>query len=253
MTTTSSLNLPPTSEIAAASVAAVKIYGKGDTEVRALDGISVEFPRGQFTAIMGPSGSGKSTLMHCMAGLDTLTSGQTFIGDVDLTGLDEKRLTLLRRDQVGFVFQAYNLVPTLNALENIRLPLDLARRAPDQAWLDHVIDTVGLRSRLTHRPNELSGGQQQRVAVARAMASRPSIIFADEPTGNLDSHTGAEILTFMREAVETSGQTIVMVTHDPTGAGYANRVVFLADGRVAGEMLEPTAQKVLDRMKGFGG
>ena len=253
MTTTSPLNPPPTSEIAAASVAAVKVYGKGDTEVRALDGISVEFPRGQFTAIMGPSGSGKSTLMHCMAGLDTLTSGQTFIGDVDLSGLDEKRLTLLRRDQVGFVFQAYNLVPTLNALENIRLPLDLARREPDQAWLDHVIDTVGLRSRLTHRPNELSGGQQQRVAVARALASRPAIIFADEPTGNLDSHTGAEILTFMREAVETYGQTIVMVTHDPTGAGYADRVVFLADGRVDGEMLEPTAQKVLDRMKGFGG
>ena len=253
MTTTSTLNPPPTSEIAAASVDAVKIYGRGDTEVRALDGISVEFPRGQFTAIMGPSGSGKSTLMHCMAGLDTLTTGQTFIGDVDLSGLDEKRLTLLRRDQVGFVFQAYNLVPTLNALENIRLPLDLARREPDQAWLDHVIDTVGLRSRLTHRPNELSGGQQQRVAVARALASRPAIIFADEPTGNLDSRTGAEILTFMREAVETYGQTIVMVTHDPTGAGYADRVVFLADGRVDGEMLEPTAQKVLDRMKGFGG
>jgi putative ABC transport system ATP-binding protein len=201
---------------------------------------------------MGPSGSGKSTLMHCMAGLDTLTSGHALIGPVDLTTLDEKRLTLLRRDQVGFVFQAYNLVPTLNALENIRLPLDLARREPDQAWLDHVINTVGLRDRLTHRPSELSGGQQQRVAVARALASRPAIIFADEPTGNLDSRTGAEILTFMREAVETYGQTIVMVTHDPTGAGYADRVVFLADGRVAGEMLEPTAQKVLDRMKGFG-
>ena len=253
MTTSSMLNPPPTAEIAAATVDAVKIYGKGDTEVRALDGISVEFPRGQFTAIMGPSGSGKSTLMHCMAGLDRLTSGKVLIGDVDITTLDEKKLTLLRRDKVGFVFQAYNLVPTLNALENIRLPLDLARREPDQAWLDHVIDTVGLRDRLTHRPSELSGGQQQRVAVARALAARPAIIFADEPTGNLDSRTGAEILTFMREAVETYGQTIVMVTHDPTGAGYADRVVFLADGRVAGEMSEPTAQKVLDRMKGLGG
>jgi putative ABC transport system ATP-binding protein len=252
MTTSPTLNPPSTAEIAAAAVDAVKIYGKGDTEVRALDGISVEFPRGQFSAIMGPSGSGKSTLMHCMAGLDTLTSGHALIGPVDLTTLDEKRLTLLRRDQVGFVFQAYNLVPTLNALENIRLPLDLARRDPDQAWLDHVIDTVGLRQRLTHRPSELSGGQQQRVAVARALASRPAIIFADEPTGNLDSRTGAEILTFMREAVETYGQTIVMVTHDPNGASYADRVVFLADGRVDGEMTEPTAQKVLDRMKGFG-
>jgi len=252
MTTSPTLNPPPTAEIAAAAVDAVKVYGRGDTEVRALDGITVQFPRGQFTAIMGPSGSGKSTLMHCLAGLDTLTSGHALIGPVDLTTLDEKRLTLLRRDQVGFVFQAYNLVPTLNALENIRLPLDLARREPDQAWLDHVIDTVGLRQRLTHRPSELSGGQQQRVAVARALASRPAIIFADEPTGNLDSRTGAEILTFMKEAVETYGQTIVMVTHDPTGAGYADRVVFLADGRVAGEMLEPTAQKVLDRMKGFG-
>ena len=253
MTTTSTLNPPPTSEIAAASVDAVKVYGKGDTEVRALDGISVEFPRGQFTAIMGPSGSGKSTLMHCMAGLDTLTSGQTFIGDVDLSGLDEKRLTLLRRDQVGFVFQAYNLVPTLNALENIRLPLDLARREPDQAWLDHVIDTVGLRSRLTHRPNELSGGQQQRVAVARALASRPAIIFADEPTGNLDPEPAPRFSRSCARRSKPTGQTIVMVTHDPTGAGYADRVVFLADGRVAGEMLEPTAQKVLDRMKGFGG
>ena len=252
MTTSSILNPPPTAEIAAAAVDAVKIYGKGDIEVRALDGISVQFPRGQFTAIMGPSGSGKSTLMHCLAGLDTLTSGHALIGPVDLTTLDEKNLTLLRRDQVGFVFQAYNLVPTLNALENIRLPLDLARRDPDQAWLDHVINTVGLRDRLTHRPTELSGGQQQRVAVARALASRPAIIFADEPTGNLDSRTGAEILTFMREVVDTYGQTIVMVTHDPTGASYADRVVFLADGRVAGEMMEPTAQKVLDRMKGFG-
>jgi putative ABC transport system ATP-binding protein len=253
MTTSSStLAPPPTIEIAAAAVDAVKIYGRGDTEVRALDGISVAFARGQFTAIMGPSGSGKSTLMHCLAGLDALTSGHALIGSVDLTTLDEKQLTLLRRDQVGFVFQAYNLVPTLNALENIRLPLDLARREPDKGWLDHVINAVGLRQRLSHRPSELSGGQQQRVAVARALASRPAIIFADEPTGNLDSRTGAEILTFMREAVDTYGQTIVMVTHDPNGASYADRVVFLADGRVAGEMEKPTADKVLDRMKSFG-
>jgi putative ABC transport system ATP-binding protein len=250
--TTSTLNPPPTVEIAAAAVDAVKIYGRGDTEVRALDGISVAFPRGQFTAIMGPSGSGKSTLMHCLAGLDALTSGHALIGSVDLTTLDEKQLTLLRRDQVGFVFQAYNLVPTLNALENIRLPLDLARRDPDQGWLDHVINAVGLRERLAHRPSELSGGQQQRVAVARALASRPAIIFADEPTGNLDSRTGAEILTFMREAVDTYGQTIVMVTHDPVGASYADRVVFLVDGGVEGEMAQPTADKVLDRMKSFG-
>ena len=252
MTTASTIMPPSTVEIAAAAVDAVKVYGKGDTEVRALDGISVSFGRGQFTAIMGPSGSGKSTLMHCLAGLDTLTSGHALIGSVDLTTLDEKRLTLLRRDQVGFVFQAYNLVPTLNALENIRLPLDLARRDADQAWLDHVINAVGLRQRLTHRPSELSGGQQQRVAVARALASRPAIIFADEPTGNLDSRTGAEILTFMREAVDTYGQTIVMVTHDPNGSAYADRVVFLADGRVAGEMTEPNAEKVLDHMKSFG-
>jgi putative ABC transport system ATP-binding protein len=252
MTTSSTLTPTPTTDIAAAAVDAVKIYGKGDTEVRALDGISVTFPRGQFTAIMGPSGSGKSTLMHCLAGLDTLTSGHAMIGTVDLTTLDEKQLTLLRRDQVGFVFQAYNLVPTLNALENIRLPLDLARREPDHGWLDHVVNAVGLQQRLTHRPSELSGGQQQRVAVARALASRPAIIFADEPTGNLDSRTGAEILTFMREAVDTYGQTIVMVTHDPNGASYADRVVFLVDGRVEGEMAEPNAEKVLDRMKSFG-
>jgi putative ABC transport system ATP-binding protein len=252
MTTSSTLTPPPTVEIAAAAFDAVKIYGRGDTEVRALNGISVAFPRGQVTAIMGPSGSGKSTLMHCLAGLDTLTSGHALIGSVDLTTLDEKQLTLLRRDQVGFVFQAYNLVPTLNALENIRLPLDLARREPDQGWLDHVINAVGLRERLTHRPSELSGGQQQRVAVARALASRPAIIFADEPTGNLDSRTGAEILTFMREAVDTYGQTIVMVTHDPVGASYADRVVFLVDGGVEGEMAQPTADKVLDRMKSFG-
>ena len=242
----------PTAIVDAEAIDAYKIYGQGDTEVRALDGVNVQFVRGQFSAIMGPSGSGKSTLMHCMAGLDTLTGGRVRIGATDLSTLDEQKLTLLRRDQVGFIFQAYNLVPTLNALENITLPMDLAKRAPDKQWLDHVIDTVGLRSRLTHRPSELSGGQQQRVAVARALASRPQIIFADEPTGNLDSRTGAEILGFMRQAVSDLGQTIVMVTHDPGAASYADRVVFLADGRIVDEMAAPTAQKVLDRMKGLG-
>jgi putative ABC transport system ATP-binding protein len=249
----STTTVPPhVTELAAAAVNAVKVYGHGATEVRALNGIDVQFPRGRFTAIMGPSGSGKSTLMHCMAGLDTLTSGDAFIGDVNLSTLNDQQLTLLRRDQVGFVFQAYNLVPTLNALENITLPLTLAKRTPDRQWLDAVIDRVGLRDRLHHRPAELSGGQQQRVAVARALASRPAIIFADEPTGNLDSRTSAEILQFMREAVSDLGQTIVMVTHDPTGASFADRVVFLVDGRVDGEMAEPTAQKVLDRMKHLG-
>jgi putative ABC transport system ATP-binding protein len=242
-----------TSSLAAAgSVDAHKIYGSGDSEVRALDGVTVSFEAGRFTAIMGPSGSGKSTLMHCLAGLDTLTSGEVFIGDTALSSLNEKELTRLRRDRVGFVFQAYNLLPTLTALENITLPLMLGGAKGDQAWIDHVIDTVGLRSRLTHRPAELSGGQQQRVAVARALASRPQIIFADEPTGNLDSRAGAEILSFMRDAVRTMDQTIVMVTHDPGAASYADRVVFLADGRIVDEMSEPTAERVLDRMKRFG-
>ena len=238
--------------VAAAAAGATKVYGRGDTEVRALDGIDVEFASGQFTAIMGPSGSGKSTLMHCMAGLDSLTSGSAFIGTTNLSTLDENSLTLLRRDEVGFIFQAYNLIPTLTALENITLPINLARRAADTAWVDHVVDTVGLRNRLDHRPSELSGGQQQRVAVARALASKPSIIFADEPTGNLDSRTGAEILAFMRTAVREYGQTIVMVTHDPTAASYADRAVFLVDGRIAGEMMQPTAQRVLDHMKSLG-
>jgi putative ABC transport system ATP-binding protein len=237
---------------AAGSLDAVKIYGGGDSEVRALDGVSVSFDTGRFTAIMGPSGSGKSTLMHCLAGLDSLTTGSVFIGDTALDSLNDKQLTELRRTAVGFIFQAYNLVPTLTALENITLPLLLGGSKGDQKWIDTVIDTVGLRDRLRHRPSELSGGQQQRVAVARAMASQPTIIFADEPTGNLDSRTGAEILDFMRRAVRELGQTIVMVTHDPVAAAYADRVIFLADGKVVDEMHDPTAERVLDRMKRFG-
>jgi putative ABC transport system ATP-binding protein len=228
-----------------------KVYGKGDTQVVALDDVTVQFPAGQFTAIMGPSGSGKSTLMHCVAGLDTATSGSVHIGDVDLTGLDDKRLTKLRRDSVGFIFQAFNLLPTLTAIENITLPMDIAGRKPDKAWLDHVIDTVGLRDRLRHRPAELSGGQQQRVACARALASRPEIIFADEPTGNLDSRSGSEVLGFLRRSVLELGQTIVMVTHDPVAASYADRVLFLADGRIVDELNDPTAELVLERMKRF--
>jgi putative ABC transport system ATP-binding protein len=238
---------------AASAVDAVKVYGHGDAAVRALDGITVEFASSRFTAIMGPSGSGKSTLLHCMAGLDRLTEGKVFIGDVDLSTLDEKRLTILRRDKVGFVFQAYNLVPTLTASENITLPIDIAGRKPDKPWFDTVIDTVGLKDRLSHRPSELSGGQQQRVAAARALVSRPEIVFADEPTGNLDSRASAEMLAFMQHAVREFGQTIVMVTHDPLAASYADRVVFLADGRVEDEMAEPTAERVLDRMKSLGG
>ena len=237
---------------AAGAVDAVKVYGRGDSEVRALDGITVEFEEGRFTAIMGPSGSGKSTLMHCLAGLDTLTSGTVSIGEVQLDTLNDKELTELRRTAVGFVFQAYNLVPTLDAEENITLPMLLGGTKGDQAWIDQVIDTVGLRDRLSHRPSELSGGQQQRVAVARALASRPTIFFADEPTGNLDSRAGGEILEFMRRAVTELGQTIVIVTHDPTAASYADRVVFLNDGRIVDEMQEPTPDRVLDRMKRFG-
>ncbi|MEY2446902.1 MAG: putative transport system ATP-binding protein [Acidimicrobiaceae bacterium] len=236
----------------ARTVDAVKIYGSGDTEVRALDGVTMSLEAGHFTAVMGPSGSGKSTLMHCIAGLDSLTSGQVYIGDVELSHLSDKQLTLLRRESVGFVFQAFNLIPTLTALENITLPMALAGREADQAWLDTVVDTVGLRDRLSHRPSELSGGQQQRVAVGRALASRPKIVFADEPTGNLDSRAGAEILTFMRDAVRDLGQTIVMVTHDPVAAGYADTAVFLNDGRVVDSMSEPTAEKVLDRLKQLG-
>jgi putative ABC transport system ATP-binding protein len=243
---------PAVTAVAAMALHATKVYGSGEAQVRALDDVSVGFPRGQFTAIMGPSGSGKSTLMHCLAGLDTLSSGAVAIGSTDLSKLNDRQLTQLRRDHVGFIFQAFNLVPTLTALENITLPSALAGRKPDRAWLDHVVDTVGLRSRLSHRPSELSGGQQQRVAVARALASKPQIIFADEPTGNLDSRTGAEILSFMRTAVREFGQTIVMVTHDPIAAAYADRAVFLADGRIVDEIDAPTAGDVLDTIKKLG-
>jgi putative ABC transport system ATP-binding protein len=226
-----------------------KVYGEGSTRVVALDQVTVDLQRGQFTAIMGPSGSGKSTLMHCLAGLDSVTEGTVFLGDTNVTALDDKALTILRRDRVGFVFQSFNLVPTLTALENIRLPLDLAGRTPDKEWLDTVIDTIGLRDRLTHRPSELSGGQQQRVACARAMASRPDVIFADEPTGNLDSKSSAEVLTFLRKSVDATGQTVVMVTHDPTAAAFADRALFLADGRIVDDLDRPTAVRVLDTMK----
>jgi putative ABC transport system ATP-binding protein len=243
---------PLRTRTAARAVDAYKIYGEGEAEVRALDGVSVEFDTARMTAIMGPSGSGKSTLLHCLAGLDRLTSGQIFLGDDELSRMSEKQLTLIRRDKIGFVFQAYNLVPTLNALENITLPMSLARTKPDPAWLDTVVKTVRLGDRLTHRPAELSGGQQQRVAVARALLNRPEIVFADEPTGNLDSRSGAEILTFMRHAVDDLGQTTVVVTHDPVNASYSDRVVFLADGRIVDEMQDPTAERVLDRMKSLG-
>ena len=246
------LDTPVIEKVAAHTVDATKIYGRGVTEVRALDEVTVYFEAVKFTAIMGPSGSGKSTLLHCIAGLDTLTSGKAFIGESDLSTLDDHRLTLLRRDHVGFVFQAYNLVPTLTAIENITLPLMLAGQKGDREWIDTVVATMGLGDRLQHRPAELSGGQQQRVAVARALASRPEIIFADEPTGNLDSKAGAEVLDFMRRAVDEMGQTIVMVTHDPVAASHADRIVFLADGRIADGMLEPTAARVLERMKRFG-
>jgi putative ABC transport system ATP-binding protein len=241
-----------TTTVAARAVGAVKSYGSGDNIVRALDGIDVEFAAGEFTCIMGPSGSGKSTLMHCMAGLDSLSGGQTFIGDTDVSSLGEADLTNLRRDRMGFIFQAFNLVPTLSAEENIVLPLRLAGRDRDEAWFQQVVRTVGLGDRLDHRPSELSGGQQQRVAVARALASQPEMVFADEPTGNLDSTTGTEILQFMRTAVDDFDQTIVMVTHDPYAAAYADRVVFLSDGKIVDEMRSPDGERVLDRMKQFG-
>jgi putative ABC transport system ATP-binding protein len=226
-----------------------KRYGTGETRIDALADVSADFGKGRFTAIMGPSGSGKSTLLHCLAGLDRPTAGQVFLGDVDLAALPDKQLTHLRRDRVGFVFQAFNLVPTLTALENITLPLDLAGRKPDQEWLDKVIATIGLGDRLTHKPSELSGGQQQRVACARALASRPDVVFADEPTGNLDSRSSADVLGFLHRSVREFGQTVVMVTHDPTAASYADRVLFLADGHLRSELIDPTAESVLDAMK----
>ncbi len=235
----------------------VKVYGQGETEVVALDHVTVDFPVGEFTAIMGPSGSGKSTLMHCLAGLDSITTGQILLGDhdeqIDIATLNDKRLTALRRDRVGFIFQQFNLLPTLTAAENITLPLDIAGRKVDLEWFEKVVTAVDLHDRLKHRPSELSGGQQQRVACARALVSRPAVIFADEPTGNLDSTSSAEVLGFLQRSVRELGQTVVMVTHDPTAAGYADRVVFLADGRVVGEMNDPSADSVLDRMKSLDG
>ena len=238
--------------VAARAIDARKVYGSGETAVHALGGVDIEFVQGQFTAIMGPSGSGKSTLMHCMAGLDPMSSGQAFIGDVELSGLSDQNLTLLRRDKLGFIFQSFNLVPTLTAMENMLLPLRLAGREPDADWVELIVSTVGMADRRDHRPNELSGGQQQRVAVARALVGRPELVFADEPTGNLDRKTGVEILAFMRDAVNRFNQTIVMVTRDPNAASYADRVVFLADGKIVDEMVEPTADRVIDRMKRFG-
>jgi putative ABC transport system ATP-binding protein len=228
-----------------------KVFGSGEAQVIALQGVNVELERGHFTAIMGPSGSGKSTLMHCLAGLDAVTRGEVFIGETRVTGLGDRALTDLRRDKVGFIFQQFNLLPTLTAEENILLPLSIAGRRPDARWFRTVVATVGLGERLHHRPSELSGGQQQRVACARALVARPEVIFADEPTGNLDSRSAAEVLGFLRRSVRELGQTIVMVTHDPTAASYAHRVIFLADGRIVDELVEPTADRVLDRMKRF--
>ncbi|MEU6993285.1 ABC transporter ATP-binding protein [Streptomyces sp. NPDC046465] len=237
--------------VAARATELSKVYGQGETKVVALDRVSVDFGQGEFTAIMGPSGSGKSTLMHCVAGLDSFSSGSVRLGETELSTLKDKQLTKLRRDKIGFIFQAFNLLPTLTALENITLPMDIAGRKPNREWLEQVIEMVGLSGRLKHRPTELSGGQQQRVAVARALASQPEIIFGDEPTGNLDSRSGAEVLGFLRNSVRDLGQTVVMVTHDPVAASYADRVIFLADGRVVDEMHQPTADGVLDRMKHF--
>ncbi|WP_443066408.1 ABC transporter ATP-binding protein [Streptomyces sp. NBC_01262] len=243
----------PGTGVAARADGLTKTYGTGETQVVALDSVDAEIARGRFTAVMGPSGSGKSTLMHCLAGLDSVTSGQVWVGDTELTGLNDRALTRLRRDKIGFMFQAFNLLPTLNAAENITLPMDIAGRKPDQEWLDRVIDTLGLRDRLKHRPAQLSGGQQQRVACARALASRPELIFADEPTGNLDSRAGAEVLRFLRDAVDELGQTVVMVTHDPGAAARADLVLFLADGRIVDQMDRPTAEAVLERLKRFDG
>jgi putative ABC transport system ATP-binding protein len=248
MTSTSAPTRP-----AASALGLTKIYGSGETAVVALDAVDVEFRPAEFTAIMGPSGSGKSTLMHCMAGLDAATEGSIRIGDVDLAELKDKELTRLRRDRLGFIFQSFNLIPTLTARENITLPLDLAGRSADEAWLADLIDAVGLADRLDHRPSELSGGQQQRVACARALAGRPELVFADEPTGNLDSRSGAEVLAFLRRSVDEFGQSVVMVTHDPKAAAHADRVVFLADGRIVDDMTEPTLERIIDRMTHLDG
>lgn len=235
--------------VAARAVSATKVYGSGDTAVVALDDVTIDIERGKFTAIMGPSGSGKSTLMHCLAGLDTLTSGDIYLGDIELRTLTDKELTELRRDKIGFVFQSFNLIPTLTAEENIRLPMSIAGSKGDEAWIQQVISILGVGDRLKHRPSEMSGGQQQRVAAARALASQPEIIFGDEPSGNLDSNSAAELLGFLRRAVDEFGQTMVMVTHDPSAASYADRIIFLADGKPVDEMLNPTAGAILDRMK----
>ena len=241
----------PADAVAARARGLTKAYGSGETAVLALDSVDVDIARGRFTAVMGPSGSGKSTLMHCLAGLDSVSAGRVWIGDTEITGLRDRELTRLRRDRIGFMFQSFNLVPTLNALENITLPLDIAGRRPDERWLDRIVDTLGLRDRLGHRPAQLSGGQQQRVACARALASRPELIFADEPTGNLDSRAGQEVLGFLREAVDGLGQTVVMVTHDPGAAARADLVLYLADGRIVDRMEHPTAEAVLERMRLF--
>ncbi|MEU0005983.1 ABC transporter ATP-binding protein [Streptomyces sp. NPDC006314] len=243
----------PDGGVAARARALTKAYGSGETAVIALDSVDVDIARGRFTAVMGPSGSGKSTLMHCLAGLDTVSAGQVWLGDTEITGLKERELTRLRRDRIGFMFQSFNLIPTLTAAENITLPMDIAGREPDEKWLDQVIDALGLRGRLTHRPAQLSGGQQQRVACARALASRPELIFADEPTGNLDSRAGLEVLGFLRSAVDDLGQTVVMVTHDPGAAAHSDLVLFLADGQIVDDMERPTAEAVLERMRIFPG
>jgi putative ABC transport system ATP-binding protein len=252
MTNAAMFSTVPRTDAVARTVNATKIYGRGDTAVRALDDVTVSFAPARFTAIMGPSGSGKSTLMHCIAGLDALTSGQVFIGDTELGTLSDKQLTVLRRERLGFVFQGYNLVPTLTAYENITLPIALAGKKPEREWVDAVVDTMGLSDRLNHRPSELSGGQQQRVAVARALAGQPEIVFADEPTGNLDSRSGTELLEFLQAAAQTMDQTIVLVTHDPRAATYADSVLFLADGRIVDELASPTADAILDRVRSLG-
>ncbi len=244
--------VPGSMAMAAHSIDLVKTYGKGDATVRALDGVNVEFGSGQFTAVMGPSGSGKSTLMHCMAGLDRSTSGRTFVADQEIGLLDDAGLTQMRRDRIGFVFQSFNLVPTLTARENITLPADLAGAKVDEAWFDYLVAQLGIADRLSHRPGEMSGGQQQRAACARALISRPDLVFADEPTGNLDSNSSAEMLEFLRRSVSELNQSIIMVTHDARGAAYADRVVFLADGNVVDELLSPTVDSVLERMKQLG-